>query len=106
MSVVLHVNGFVGDDTVRGIHVSEHGANTVIEVAIGVIETATASDHTETVRFNRTWPLDGYGQEWAVIEVDAVTRTTLDGGKTWSEMWHWFGTLTSAWPLASKEGTP
>lgn len=99
---VLHVEGFTDKRGVREVKVSSQEAETVAEVARRTIEHATASEHTELVRFNRTWPLDGYGREWAVVQVDAVTRTTLDGGKTWSEMWHWFGTASTPWPLADE----
>lgn len=100
---VFHVQGFTDERGVRGIHVMQHEGR-VIDIARGVIETAASRDHTEVVRFERTWPLSGYGQESAVVEVDAVTRTTTDGGKSWSEMWHWFGTLSSpSWPTSLPE---
>ncbi|MEO5920630.1 MAG: hypothetical protein ABIQ01_05745 [Pseudolysinimonas sp.] len=100
MIAVFHVQGFADEGKVREIHVAQHSAESVVDVAKGVIDQATAGEHTELVSFRRTWPLDGYGQEWAVVQVDAVTKTTLDGGASWSEMWHWFGTLSSPWPLA------
>lgn len=101
--IVAHVQGFVRDGAVHGTHVAQLEAATVIEVARGIIETAVAHDGTELVRFNRTWPLDGYGQEAMVVEVDAITRTTLDDGKTWKEMWHWFGTLSTPWPVTAPQ---
>lgn len=97
MSTVTHVHGFDAESGVRSLHASTHEGR-VIDIALGVIESAI-SEHTEIVRFNRTWPLDGYGQEWAVVEVNAVTRTTLDGGKTWREMWHWFGIARDPWQI-------
>lgn len=103
MSTVLHVQGFTDERGVRGVHVAIHEGLRVIEVARGTIEACTESDHTELVSFHRTWPLDAYEQEWSVTEVDAVTRTSLDGGKTWSEMWHWFGEPSAPWPLATRE---
>jgi len=99
MTTVLHAQGFAGKRGIREVHVSQQEADSVITVAKGTIERATASDHTELLTFQRTWPIDGYGQDWAVVEVNATTRTTLDGGKTWTEMWHWFGTASSPWPL-------
>jgi hypothetical protein len=97
---VLHAQGFTDERGVREIHVSQQEGKNVADIARRTIERAAASDDTETVTFNRTWPLDGYGQEWAVVQVNAVTRTTLDGGETWTEMWHWFGTASSPWPLS------
>jgi len=97
MSTVFHVHGFTDERGVRGVTVAQHDDMTVIEVARGVIWTAK-SDHTEIVNFHRTWPLDSYGHEPSVTSVDAVTRTTLDGGETWREMWHYFGTASSPWP--------
>ncbi len=102
MSTVFHVHGFVGKDGVREVKVSQQEGR-VNDVALGTIQHATSSDHTELVRFNRTWPIDGYGQEWAVVQVDAVTRTRLAVDGKWTEIWHWFGTASSPWPLAQPE---
>lgn len=99
MSVVFHVQGFATDGEVRGVHVAQH-EGTVIEVARGVIERAVDNEQTERVSFRRTWPIDDM-TEGAVRQVDAVTRTTLDHGETWTEMWHWFGTLSEPWPVST-----
>jgi hypothetical protein len=96
---VFHVQGFTREDRVREVHVSQHDAESVAEVARGVIEHATSSESTALVEFRRMWPINAFGVEAAVVQVDAVTKTTLDEGKTWSEMWHWFGTLSTPWPL-------
>lgn len=100
--IVIHASGFADEDGVRGVSVAQHKNTTVIDVARGVIETAK-SDHTEVVSFRRTWPIDAYGHEPSVTTVEAVTRTTLDGGQTWTEMWHYFGTPATPWPTSRPE---
>lgn len=99
MITVLHAQGFAGKRGVREVHVSSQEAETVAEVARRTID-ATVSQDTRVVTFSRSWPLHAYGVESAVVEVNAVTETTLDGGKTWVPMWHWFGTASTPWPLA------
>lgn len=100
--IVLHAQGFADKRGVSEIHVSQQEAPNVMAVARGTIDHATAGEGTELVSFQRLWPISDYGNEAAVVQVDAVTKTTLDGGESWSEMWHWFGTASSPWPLAKQ----
>lgn len=96
---VIHVHGFARDGEVRGVDVTVQDAESVIEVARRTIGQTIEGDHTELVSFQRSWPIDQYGVESAVVKVEAVTRTTLDGGETWLEMWHWFGTASTPWGM-------